>query len=164
MKETVIDALAMPWVNARVAHLLLVCRMTAIMVGDEFLVEPSSDHYDKVVFTKNVETIEAFSSCAVQVRAERAHTSGCINIMTQALWAEDGSFPQGPTVQNTYTELRQGGKNAVIVVRNSMAYLQTLCKKTPVARAVLVNLVLGLPIESQLQEGETSPRILTPPS
>ena len=100
----------------------------------------------------------------VKVRAERAHTLGCMNVMTQALWAGDGSLPQGLTVQNMYTELRQGSKNAVMVVRNSMAYLQTLCKKTPVARAVVGNPVLGLPMESQLQEGETSPRILTPPN
>ena len=72
MKETEIDALAMPWANARVAYLLAVHRMTAIMVGDEFTVEPSSDDYDEVVFTQNVETIEAFSSHAVQVRVERA--------------------------------------------------------------------------------------------
>ena len=65
MKETEIDALAMPWVNARVAHLLAVHRMTAMMVGDELMAEPSSDDYDKVVFTWNVETIEAFSSHAV---------------------------------------------------------------------------------------------------
>ena len=38
----------------------------------------------------------------VQVRAERAHTCGHINIMTQALWPEDGFLPQGLTVQNTY--------------------------------------------------------------
>ena len=37
-----------------------------------------------------METMEAFSSHAVQVRVERAHTSGHINIMTQALQAEDG--------------------------------------------------------------------------
>ena len=153
MKETEIDALAMPWVNARVAYLLAVHRMTAIMVGNKFLVEPSSDDYDEVVFTQNVETIEAFSSHVVQVRAERAHTGGHINIMTQALQAEDGSLLQGLTVQNTYTELRQGSKNAVIVVRNSMAYPQTLCKKTLMTRAVVANLVLGLPMESQLQEG-----------
>ena len=67
MKETEIDALAMPWANAKVAHLLAVHRMTAIMVGDEFMVEPSSDDYDEVVFTQNVETIEAFSSHAMQV-------------------------------------------------------------------------------------------------
>ena len=87
---------------------------------DEFTVDPSSDDYDKVVFTQNVETIEAFSSCAVQVRVERAHTSECINIMTQELWAKDGSLLQSLTVQNTYMELRQGSKNAVMVVRNSM--------------------------------------------
>ena len=61
-------------------------------------------------------------------------------------------------------ELRQGSKNAVVVVWNSMAYLQTLCKKTLVAMTVVANLVLGLLIESQLQEGEKSPRILTPPN
>ena len=73
MKEKEIDALTMPWVNARVAHLLSVHRMTAVMVGDEFMVKSSSDDYDKVEFTWNVETIEAFSSHAVQVRAEMAH-------------------------------------------------------------------------------------------
>ena len=100
MKENEIDALAMPWENARVAHLLLVHRITAIKVGDEFTEEPSSDDYDEVVFIQNVETIEAFSSCVVQVRVERAHTGGCINVMTQALWAGDSSLPQGLTVQN----------------------------------------------------------------
>ena len=164
MKEKEIDTLAMPWANARLAHLLSVCRMTAIKVGDEFAEEASSDDYDEVVFTWNVETMEAFSSCMVQVRAERAHTSGCINIMTWPLWAGDGSLPWGLTVQNMYTELRQGSKNAVVVVRNSMAYHQTLCKKTPVARAVAANLVLGPSMESQLQEGEIRPRILTPPN
>ena len=34
MKEKEINALTMPWANARVAHLLLVCRMTAVKVGD----------------------------------------------------------------------------------------------------------------------------------
>ena len=164
MEEKEINALAMPWANARVAHLLLVHRMTAVKVGDEFTEEPSSDDYDEVVFTWNVETIEAFSSHAVQVRAERAHTSGCINIMTQALGAGDGSLPQGLTVQNTYTELRQGSKNAVMVVRNSMAYPQTLHKKTLVARAMAANLVLGPPMEFHLQEGKMSPRNMTPPN
>ena len=67
MKETEIDALATPWANTRVAHLLAVCRMTAITVGDEFMEEPSSDDYEEVVFTQNVETIEAFPSHTVQV-------------------------------------------------------------------------------------------------
>ena len=89
------------------------------------------------MFTQNVETIEPFSSHVVLVKAGRAYTGECVNIMVQALQTEDGSFPQGLTVQNTYTKLRQGSKKVVMVVRNSMAYLQTLQKRTPVARAVV---------------------------
>ena len=57
--------------------------------------------------------------------------------MTQALCAKDGSLPQGLTVQNVYTELHNDSKNVTVVVRSSMAYPQTLRKKTPVVRAVM---------------------------
>ena len=40
-----------------------------------------------------------------------------------------------------YTKLRKGSKNAVMVVRNSTAYPQTLKKKTQVARAVATTAV-----------------------
>ena len=52
-----------------------------------------------------------------------------------------------------YTELRQGSKKAVVVVRNNTAYLQTLWKKTPVARAVAALPVPQPPKEVQLLEG-----------
>ena len=58
MKEAKIGVLAMPWTNARVAHLLAVCRMTTVEVGDSIVEEPSPDGYDQVMFTQNVETIE----------------------------------------------------------------------------------------------------------
>ena len=90
----------------------------------------------------------------VPVKVGKAYTRGCINIMVQALWTKEGSLLQGLTVQNTYTELRQGSKKAVVVVRNSMAYPQTLQKKTPVARAVTVLPVPEPPMEAQLQEGD----------
>ena len=51
IKEMEIDALAMPWANARVAHLLSVCTMTAIKVGDGIAEESSSDDYDQVMST-----------------------------------------------------------------------------------------------------------------
>ena len=57
--------------------------------------------------------------------------------MVQALWTQDGSLPQGLTIQNTYTKLRKGSKKAVVVVWNNTAYPQTLQKKTPVARVVV---------------------------
>ena len=55
MKE--INALAMPWANARVVHLLSECRMTAVKVGDGTAEESSPDNYDQVMFTQNVETM-----------------------------------------------------------------------------------------------------------
>ena len=41
-----------------------------------------------------------------------------------------------------------------MVVRNSMAYLQTLQKKTPVSRAVAALQVPKRPMEAQLQGGD----------
>ena len=152
MKEAEIDALATPWANARVAHLLSVCRMMTVEVGDDTMEEPNPDGYDQVMFTQNVETIEPFS-CMVPVKVGRAYTGEHINIMVQALQTEDGSLPQGLTVQNTYTELRQGSKKAVTVVRNSTVYSQTLQKKTPVARAVAVLPMPAPPKEVQLLVG-----------
>ena len=78
--------------------------------------------------------------------------------MIQALWTEDGPLPQGLTIQNMYMELRQGSKKAVVVVRNSIAYLQTLRKKTLVARAVAALPVPKPPMEIQLQEGSDEPQ------
>ena len=158
MKEAERDALAMLWVNARVAHLLLVCRIT-IEVGDSIAEGPSPDGYDQVMFTQNIETIESFSSCVVPVKVGRAYTGEYINIMVQALQTEDGSLPQGLTVQNMYTEFRRGSKMAVVVVRNNTAYSQTLWKKTLMAMAVAALPVPKPPMEVQLQEGLTSPRV-----
>ena len=67
-----------------------------------------------------------------------AYTGEGIDMMTQALHAKDGPLPQGLTAQNAYTELHSGSKNVAVVVRNNAVYPQTLRKKTPVARAVMV--------------------------
>ena len=56
----------MPWVNARVVHLLLVHRMTTVEVGDG-LEEPDPDGYDQLMYTQNAETIEPISSHIVPV-------------------------------------------------------------------------------------------------
>ena len=78
--------------------------------------------------------------------------------MVQALQTEDGSLPQGLTVQNMYMELRWGSKKAVMVVRNSMAYSQVLQKKTPVAMAVAALLVPEPSMEVQLQKEGDEPK------
>ena len=157
MKKAEINALAMPSTDARVAHFLSVCRMMTMKVGGNTVKESSPDGYDQVMFTQKVETIETFSSCMVLVKAGRASTGEHINIMVQALQTEVDSLLQGLTVQCTYTELRRGSKKAVIVVRNSMAYPQTLWKKTPVARAVAVLPVPEHPWRFSCRRGVTSP-------
>ena len=118
--------------------------MTKIVAGES---DPSE--YNKVATAKHTETIDAFSSHVIHARMGTAHTG---EVMTQALCAEDGSLPQGLTVQNAYTELCNGSKNVTVVVRNSMAYPQTLRKKTPMVRAVAVTWVPEPPMQTGVME------------
>ena len=131
MKEAEVDALAMPWANARVVHLLLVHRMVPVEVGDGQKEDIGTNSYDQLMYTQDLETIEPFSSHVVLVKAGRAHMGECINVMVQALRTKDGSLPQGLTMQNMYTELRQGSKKAVMVVRNNTAYLHHPLQENP---------------------------------
>ena len=110
------DALAMPWTNARAAHLLSVCRMMPMEVGNGQEEKFDRNDDDQLMYTQKVETMEPFSSHIVPVKTGRAYVGECINVMVQALQTHDGSLPQGLTVQNTYTKLRRGSKKAVIVV------------------------------------------------
>ena len=146
------DALVMPWVNARVAHLLLVCRMMTIGVDNGQEEKFDVNDYDSLMCTQKGETIEPFSSHIVSVKTGKAYVGECINIMVQALWTQDGSLPQGLTIQNTYTKLRKGSKKAVVVVWNNTTYPQTLWKKTPVASAVVALPVPELPEGDKLEE------------
>ena len=70
------------------------------MVSNETAENSSPNGYYDVVVTKNMETIDAFSSWVIPVKVEKAYTGECINIMTQALQTKDGSLPQGLTIQN----------------------------------------------------------------
>ena len=127
MKGREIDALAMPLDNTRVAHLLSVHRAMTMMVDDETAETASLNGYDEVVFMRNKETIDAFSSHVLPAKSKKAYMGECINIITQVLWIADDSLPQGLTVQNVYMGLQGGSKNVVMVVRNNTAYLK--CSK-----------------------------------
>ena len=146
------DALAMSWANARAAHLLLVHRMMPIEVCNGQEEKFDVNDYDRLIYTQKAETIEPFSSHIVPVKTGKAYVGECINAMIQALWTQDGSLPQGLTVQNTYTELRKDSKKAVVVVWNNTAYLQTLWKKTPMARAVAASPMPEPPKGEELEE------------
>ena len=83
------------------------------------LLDPTE--HNEVVATKDIETIDAISSQIIHRRMKTAFTGVRLNVMTQALHAEEGLLPQGLTIQNAYTEMPNSSKNVTIVVRNSMA-------------------------------------------
>ena len=100
MREVEMDALAMSWANARVAHLLTVHRMTPMEVGDGQ--EEKFDTNDDVLlmYTQKTEMLESFSSHIIPVKTGKAYSGECINVMVPALQTQDGSLPPGLTVQN----------------------------------------------------------------
>ena len=126
MREAEMDALAMPWANARAAHLLAVWRMMPVEVGNSQEVEYDTDEDSLLMYTQKVETLEPFSSHVIPMRTTKVYLGECINVMVQALHAQDGTLLPGLTMQNMYTELRKGSKKAVVVVWNNTAYPQTL--------------------------------------
>ena len=163
MREVEMDALAMPWVNARAAHLLAIQRMTLEEVGDDQEGGCNADQDVPLMYAQKVETLEPFSSHIIPMKMAEAYLGEHINVMEQALHAQDGTLPPGLTVQNMYTELRKGSKKAVVVVQNHITYPQTLQKKTLMARAMAVQPVPEIPKPGSLQvEDEVCPDPQTP--
>ena len=138
MREAEMDALAMPWADARAAHLLAVRRMMPVEVGNDQEDGYDADKDSPLMYTQKAETLEPFSSHVMLIKTTKAYQGEHFNVMVQALYAQDGTLPPGLTVQNMYTKLRKGSKKAVVVVWNNTAYPQTLRKKTPMARAISV--------------------------
>ena len=151
MREAEMDSLAMPWVNARAAHLLAVRRMMPVEVEGGQEEGYDTDKDSLLMYTQKAETLEPFSSHVIPIKTTKAYLGESLNIMVQALYAQDGTLPPGLTVQNMYTELRKGSKKAVVVVWNNTAYPQTLRKKTPMARAISVLPVPEPPKPKSLQ-------------
>ena len=85
IKEKEIDAQVMPLANAQVAHLLSVQRATATVKDSQTVGKSSPIEYDEVVVTKNSETIDAFSSHVIPMKAEKVYTRERIDVMIQAL-------------------------------------------------------------------------------
>ena len=145
MREVEMDALAMPWVNARAAHLLAVRRMTPVEVGNDHEEGYNTNQDGFLMHSQKVETLEPFSTHVIPMKMMEAYVGECFHVMVQALYIQDGTLPPGLTMQNMYTELRKGSKKMVVMVQNHTAYPQTLQKKTPVARVIPVQLVPKIP-------------------
>ena len=110
------------------------------------------------MYTQNVETIEPFSSCIIPVKAGRAYTGEHINIMVQALHTEDGSLPQGLTVQNMYTELRQGSKKSSRGGKEQYSLLADPLEENPSGQGSSHIVCAKSPEDVQLQEEVDKPQ------
>ena len=103
MREVEMDALAMPWANARAAHLLAVWRMTPVEVGDSQEERSDTDNDNLLMYTQKAETLEPFSSHVISMKTVKAYLGEHINVMVQALHTQDSTLLPGLTVQNTYS-------------------------------------------------------------
>ena len=140
IKESEMDMLVTPWVNIWVAYLLVIWWATTTVEDGKVatkVLDPTE--YDEIVTTKDNEMIDAFLSKIIHARTKPAFTSVRLNVMTKALHAREGSLPQGLTIQNAYTKMCNGSKSVAIMVRNGMAYPQTLKKKISIARVIAAN-------------------------
>ena len=120
------DALAMPWMNARAAHLLAVRRVIPVEERNDHEEGYNTSQDGFVMHTQRVETLEPFSSHVIPMKMMEAYVGECLNVMVQALYVQDGTLLPGLTMQNMYIELRKGSKKMVVMVRNHTTYPQTL--------------------------------------
>ena len=116
MREAEMDALPMPWANARATHLLAIRRMVPVEEGKDCKEGYSTNQDDFVMQTQKVETLGPFSSHVIPIQMMEAYFGKCLNMMVQALYGQDATLLPHLAVQNTYTELRKGSKKAVVVV------------------------------------------------
>ena len=114
MREVEMDALAMPWANARAAHLLAVRRMAPVKVESDHDGGCITRQDGFMMHTQKVETLEPFSSHVIPMKMMETHMGEHLNVMVQALYDQDGTLPPGLTMQNMYTKLRKGGNKMVL--------------------------------------------------
>ena len=96
MREVEMDFLAMPWANARAAHLLAVRRMMPVEVGNDRDEEYNTNKDSLLMYTQKPETLEPFSSHVVAVKTTKAYLGECLNIMVQALYAQEWNLATRP--------------------------------------------------------------------
>ena len=95
IKESEMDMLVTPWVNAKIAYPLAVWQATTTVEDNKVTtkkLDPSE--YNEVVITKDSKMIDAFSTRIICASMKTAFTGVRLNVMIQALWAEEGHCPR----------------------------------------------------------------------
>ena len=98
---------------------------------------------DELVLLKNKATILAFESIILHCHTHRTMMMGYkLHVMTQATYLEDwANLLNEIYVVKTYTELRDGSRNVLVVLCNLMGKLVHLPAGRPVARVVAANAI-----------------------
>ena len=98
---------------------------------------------DELILLKNKTTIPAFESIILHCRTHHMMMMGYkLHVMTQATYPEDrANLPNGVYVVKTYTELHDGSRNVLVVLRNLMGKPVHLPAGRPVARVVAANTI-----------------------
>ena len=98
---------------------------------------------DELILLKNKTAIPAFESIILHCRTHRTMMMGYkLHVMTQANYPEDqANLPNGVYVVKTYTELHDGSRNVLVVLRNLTGKPVHLPAGRPVARVVAANAI-----------------------
>ena len=98
---------------------------------------------DELGLLKNKVTILAFESIILHCRTRRTMVMGYkLHAMIQASYQEDrANLPNGVYVVKTYTELHDGSRSVLVVLRNLMGKPVHLPAGRPVARVVAANAI-----------------------
>ena len=142
IKESKLDVLATPWVNAWVTYLLAVHWANMKCIGGKVTKQPMNPtDLNEVVKTRRVRRSKGSHLKSSLLGWWQCSWDGNLHVMTHALGKGNKPLPYGLAVQDMYTEMTTGSKRVVVVVRNMTATPIMLKKNTPVARVVANNAV-----------------------
>ena len=120
---------------------------------------------DKLVLLKNKVTIPAFESIILHWRTRKMMMMGYkLHVLTQATYPDNqANLLNGVYVVKTYTKLRDGSRNVLVVLRNLIGKPVHLAAGRPVAQVVAVNAIPDATPPLNFWENRTSWNRIRPP-
>ena len=142
IKESKLNALTTPWVNAQVAYLLADNRANMSFIDEKVTNWPlDPTNLNEIMKIKRSEKIKGFLSKVIHAQTKIMFMGCNLHVMTHRLCKGNKPVPHGLAVQNTYTEMTFGSKSIPVVVRNLTAIPILLKMNTPLATLVAANVV-----------------------
>ena len=146
IKESDLDALVTPWVNAKGTYLLSGHRVNTSLIDEKVTNQPMNlTDLNEIVKTKKREKIKAFSSKVIHAQTMTVFLGCNQHVMMHKL--------RYMALQSiTHIQMMTGSKSIVLVVRNLTAPPITLKRNAPVARVLAANAVTNAQIQTGMIE------------